>query len=184
MKKYFDKCCVGFAFLFVLSCMNSNETPKNDCMQAAHPVAMDMCSCQSITGFVQKISSNPIFNVQNKIGVSGYSFIAGNYNAGGDVKIDSICNLHGDCCNVLRLVDRLSSTPEFRWNTISNKLIVAAIFDSPVELFPNGLSIKNTESVIWTWDSGMGSGSQSSGVTFLNYADGKRVINSQVTDQS
>src|SRR5437868_1398287 len=135
MRTHFNKSCVGFIVLFAFSCTEANEMVSNDCTKGSQSIAVDMCGYQPIKGFVQKVSSNPIFNVQNKIGVSEYSFIASEYSSGGDLKIDSMCNLGGDCCNMLRIVDRFSSTPELRWNTVSNKLIVAAIFEAPVELF-------------------------------------------------
>ena len=181
MKKSLNKSRVGF-ILLVLGCADAVEL-KNECTSSSME-AVNMCGNQSLNAFVQKFSVNPFLDASTQIIIPGYSFVSGNFSSGGDSKLNEICELKNDCCNALRLVDRFPSLPEFRWNSVNNELIVAAIFEAPVELYPNGLSIRNTGSIVWTWDSGMGTGSQSGGVTYVDYLDGKRVIDSKVTNEA
>jgi hypothetical protein len=180
MKNYVNSSSVGLLILIALSCTDADVTMQQNCL-GSQSTRTNWCGTSSTNSFIQKASANPVFNVSDKINISPYSFINSAHLCGGDATLDSVCSLKSDCCNALRVIDKLSTSPELRWPSISNSLIVAAIFMEPVELFSNGQSIRNTNSIVWAWDSGMETGSQSGGVTYINYNDGRKVVDSKVT---
>jgi hypothetical protein len=180
MKTYVNSGSIGLLILTVLSCNDPEMSMQQNCL-GSQAVRTDWSAASATRSFIQKASGNPVFNVPDQINIVPYAFINSAHRCGGDVTLDSVYSLKGDCCNALRVADKLSTSPELRWPSISNSLIVAAIFKEPVELFSNGLSIRNTSAIVWAWDSGMNTGSQSGGVTYVNYADGRKVVDSRVT---
>jgi hypothetical protein len=182
MKTYVYACLVGLFSLTAINCTENDPPIEPGCFGNSSAIATDHCSSAPISSFVQKASVSPVFNVSDRINIASYAFINSDHRCGGDAALDSVCTFKNDCCNALRVVDKLSTTPELRWPVITNPLIVAAIFKDPIDLFPNGMSIRNTGSIVWTWDSGMGTGAQSGGTMYIDYSDGRKVVDSRVTD--
>lgn len=93
----------------------------------------------------------------------------------------------GDSSYTAKIIDTLSSKPEFHWLESSATFLMAAIFSDSIRV--NAYNILNTEDIIWRWNTGMEFessqdliGDEYKYVTSVLYEDGKRVNNDTILE--
>jgi hypothetical protein len=150
------------------------------------------CSRANFTKLTAGVNSNPIFDNSTLIGIPPYSYpasdedipIFGNLiELNGDVSIDGVSNSSG-CCGKLSAIDKFPMRPTLEWDNIQSNLMAAAIFKNKIEISLDGHRIENVNDIVWTWNSGMNTGSQSSGKIVVEYLDGKDVTNGETQESN
>jgi hypothetical protein len=82
----------------------------------------------------------------------------------------------GDTIFYPAIPDTFDSKPLIRWDSMGFKILTAAIFSSPI-IVVNEV-IKNSNDIIWEWNSGMKYGNGREGT--VKYIEGKSVFNKTV----
>ena len=145
------------------------------------------CVSTDLYSLSTKINDNTIFDNTNPIFIPTYSYatppdlvgtLGSTAQVLGDTSINNLLEANG-CCELLQHIDKYPSEPIFEWENLQSNLVAAAIFNDRIRVSLDGGRIQNTEDIIWTWNSGMGTGSQSSGKTLIEYKDGKDVAGGQ-----
>jgi hypothetical protein len=77
---------------------------------------------------------------------------------------------HGDTVYYTAVPDTFDSKPLIKWDSIGVKIITAAIFTSPIVVEYN--SIKNSNDIIWEWNSGMKVGREG----IVKYTEGRNIL--------
>ena len=80
-------------------------------------------------------------------------------------------------CSFLESVNLHSSNPKFIVPVLASKLVAICISTSLLNVRRDNKSIQNTKDIVWTWNSGLESGSISAGKLVVDYLDGKMVKN-------
>jgi hypothetical protein len=153
------------------------------------PPDEDMFPCVSadIYGISTKINDNTIFDNTSPIFIPAYAYatppglvaeLGSTVQVLGDTSINGLMEASG-CCELLQHIDKYPAEPVFEWENAQSNLVAAAIFKDRIRVSLDGGRIQNTGDIVWTWNSGMGTGSQSSGKTVIAYKDGKDVEGGQ-----
>jgi hypothetical protein len=111
------------------------------------------------------INEDLIFSNSYQIKIPGYTYF--------DSEGNSIF-VRGDSSYLASYPDTLNSLPLLAWDSIGLKLIIVAIFTSPIIVSNN--EIVNFEDIIWEWHSGMNFGKEG----YVQYLDGRDVINGEI----
>lgn len=106
-----------------------------------------------------------LFPHTERIDVEQYSYYIGN----------KLYVVKGDLAT-LDDPDIFPTTPSFSWKATESKLVVVAVFNSRIEVDYKGIINKN--SIVWMWNTGMGTGKEGS----VGYDDGRTVSNGQILD--
>jgi hypothetical protein len=146
------------------------------------------CSKAKINIMLGGISSNVIFPNTQRIYIPAYNYpslssqfhIFGNsILVSGDSLIEKIGNSNS-CCYFAEVVDRYPIEPVYKWSVIPSNLTAIAVFENVVQLSIDGKRIQNVDDIVWTWNSGMGTGSQVGGNVVIHHKDGRDVSNGQI----
>jgi hypothetical protein len=106
-----------------------------------------------------------IFHNSYQLKVDPYSYI-------GADNVKYLCQ--GDTIYYTAIPDTFDSQPLIKWDSIKLNVISVSIFTSPVSVADN--KIKNSNEIIWQWNSGM----KFDKISSIKYLEGKNVLNNIV----
>lgn len=168
-------------YLFLLAV--SLYSCAGDCDDIPPDEDMFPCVSADIYSISTKINTNTIFDNTSPIIISAYSYatppdlvatLGSTAQVLGDTSVNKLVDA-SSCCELLQHLDKYPSEPTFEWENAQSNLVAAAIFKDQIRVSLDGGRIQNTNDIVWTWNSGMGTGSQASGKTIIAYEDGKDV---------
>ncbi|MCF0075328.1 hypothetical protein LZD49_32925 [Dyadobacter sp. CY261] len=81
----------------------------------------------------------------------------------------------GDFCSFLKEVSLHSSVPKFIVPVLPSKLVAICISTSLLKIRLDNKSVENVNDIVWTWNSGLKSGTISGGKLIVDYSEGKMV---------
>ena len=142
------------------------------------------CFDSILPNYSHQLSFNPKFNNTDTIFIPAYQYYDGNsfHNIKGDESLNDIVDVES-CCDLLAHIDYARDEPFLEWSVpINYELMAAAIFDKQIKLTKDGLRIQNTDDIVWTWNSGLDSGSFDGGKMQIKYSYGKMVHSGEIAD--
>ena len=111
-------------------------------------------------------TGNSLFPGTERIIVNEYSYYS-----------NGVLYIVDDAITSVQKPDTFPRTPSFSWNPTDAKLVVAAVFNSRIQVNSSGIINKNN--TVWMWNTGMNTGKEGS----IAYSDGRSVKNGIILDK-
>jgi len=146
----------------------------------------EICASFTISSVSGKYLLAPIIPNTTRITVPQFSYVE-NFSTFTFIGDSTVIKLPGtempsNCCEAILYLSKLSPTPGFSWFDTGDSIVACAIFKGRVTVEES--ERLNPASAVWMWNSGLQTGNHSGGKVFVQYSDGRPVLNGVIQENS
>ena len=165
-------------------CLLTGSCKKHE--QPALSGNQEICSSFTISTVSGKYLLAPAIPNTSKINVPQFSYVE-NFSTFTFIGDSTVFKLPGsempsNCCEAILYLSKLSPTPGFSWFDTGDSIVACAIFKGRVSVEDS--KRLNAVNAVWMWNSGLQTGNHSGGKVFVQYSDGRPVVNGIIQQNS